>query len=79
VRKAGESFAATDPVVYETQVKEEAVRLSRANPGLPAKDALVAARENVAARYGSVGPTRTEREQAAAQEKFEADLSKLTK
>lgn len=68
-----------DSVAYETQVKEEAARLLRDNRGLTAREAFAAARESVAANYGSVGPTRAEREQAEAQDKFEADLSKLSK
>jgi len=78
-RNDRKSAAVTDSVVYEMRVQEEAARLVRANPGLTAKDALVAAQDSVAASYGSVGPTRTEREQSQAQDKFEADLSKLTK
>jgi len=78
-RNDRKSAAATGPVIYEMRVKEEAARLARANPGLTAKDALVAAQNSVAASYGAVGPTRTEREQSQAQDKFEADLSKLTK
>ena len=78
-RGGNKPSVSTDSIVYETQVKEEAARLMRDNRGLTANDAFAAARERVAASYGSVGPTRTEREQAQSQEKFEADLTKLTK
>ena len=73
------SATPVDSALYDSQVREEAAQLLRDNRGLTAKEAFAAAREKVAARQGSVGPTRTEREQAEAQDKFESDLNKLGK
>jgi hypothetical protein len=65
--------------LYETQVREAAAKLMRDQPGLTPKDAYAQARASVSPSYELVGPTRTEREKAAEQDKFEDDLAKLGK
>ena len=68
-----------DSGLYDTQVREAAARLMRDHPGLSPKEAYAQAQSSMTPNYELVGPTRAEREKAAAQDKFEDELAKLDK
>jgi hypothetical protein len=78
-KQAALAGALRDSGLYDTQVREAAARLMKDHPGLSPKEAYAQARSSVTPSHELVGPTRTERERAAAQEKFEDDLAKLDK